>query len=174
MGGGVSPDTFTANWLPFRGGRGGVSLDTFTGKGCTVRGGRGGVRADTRLPLAMSCDTSPPCPSAASLRCPWRAPRVVCMHVCMHVCMYVCMYGAQTYVMYVYVYIYICVYIYMCKYMYLKSVHFVKYFEGRISRKRIRSPSRRPWIHLEDQTGHKVRALFHLDHSSKSCAIFVG
>ena len=41
MGGGVSPDTFTANWLRFEGG-GWVSLDTFTGKGCIVGGGRGG------------------------------------------------------------------------------------------------------------------------------------
>ena len=39
-------------------------------------GGRGGFRADTRLPLAMGCDTPPPCPSAASFRCPWRAPQV--------------------------------------------------------------------------------------------------
>ena len=39
-GGGVSPDTFTANWLHVEGGGGGeVSLDTFTGKGCIVGGG---------------------------------------------------------------------------------------------------------------------------------------
>ena len=49
--GGISPDTFTANWLHVEArGRGGVSLDTFTGKGCKVRG-EGGFRADTRLPL---------------------------------------------------------------------------------------------------------------------------
>ena len=43
---GVSPDTFTANWLHVKGGggggRGGVSLDAFTGKGCKV-GGTGGL-----------------------------------------------------------------------------------------------------------------------------------
>ena len=52
VGGGVSPDTLTANWLHVEGrGRGGVSLDTFTGKGCKVGGGQGGVRADSRLLL---------------------------------------------------------------------------------------------------------------------------
>ena len=56
---------------------GGGSLDTFTGKGLHCGGGGGGgVRADTWLPLAMGCDTPPPCPSAASFRCPWRAPQV--------------------------------------------------------------------------------------------------
>ena len=48
--GGVSPDTFTANWLHVEG-RGGGSV-SFTGKGCIVEeGGGGGFRADTRLPL---------------------------------------------------------------------------------------------------------------------------
>ena len=43
-GAGVSPDTFTANWLHVEGRRrGGVSLDTFTGKGFKVGGGAGGV-----------------------------------------------------------------------------------------------------------------------------------
>ena len=43
VGGGVSPDTFTANWLHVEGsGRGGVSLDTFTRKGCKVGGAGGG------------------------------------------------------------------------------------------------------------------------------------
>ena len=42
-GGGVSPDTFTANWLHVEGEEGGgLGLDTFTGNGCKVRGGGGG------------------------------------------------------------------------------------------------------------------------------------
>ena len=52
--GGVSPDTFTANWLHVqgRGREGGVSLDTFTGKCCGMSEGKGGrVCADTRLPI---------------------------------------------------------------------------------------------------------------------------